>query len=227
MEGGDVFWEFPDIFLSDESRMTFIVECLMAFEEFPPETKLNCEDYYSILSVLVQGLPFKFVLFVCECVDPSITTGTRNSHRIAFGNFLMALPCCVFFPQFMHRHLIYFKKADKVRTGLLPRNRFLNILKRTFQSFLEVAPEPKKEEEEEEEDQFDDFESEEEEDIFKGELTIDKRRMPAFELLGELRRATEGLAESSVQTLMFVMWQKESVLMGCKSAVQKKGEDKE
>jgi hypothetical protein len=223
MQDAEISWEFPDIFLSDNSRMNFVLQCLMAFEGFPPETKLNCNDYYSILSVLVQGLPFRFVLFVCECIDPSITTGTRNAHRISFGNFLMALPCCIFFPQFMHRHLILYKRADKVRSGLLPRNRFLGVVRRTFQSFLEVVPNTK-EEDEPAEDEDIDFESEEEEDIFRGKLTIDDKRIPTFELLNELRRATEGLAESSVQTLMFVMWQKDPTLLECKTTVQKRSD---
>ena len=219
----DNAWKFEDIFASNESRVSFIVQTLLTFEEFPPDTRLNCDDYYSIMSVISHDIPYSFVAFVCECVDPSIASGTLLSHRIAFGNFLLCLPCCILFPQFMHRYLTLFKTSDKLRKGIISRSLFLSLLKETFMAFLTMKQKDKKEEEEE-----DDYSSEEETrepELTEYEPTIDPMRLPARELLAEVTKATASLDESSVQTLLFVMWQKEPQLLDCKARVRSESEN--
>lgn len=213
-EGGDVCWSFPDIFASHDSRLAFVVDILRVFKDFPPDTKLNCEDYCSILSFVVTDLPFNFVIFVCECVDPSITSGTMMAHRMEFGNFLLALPCCVLFPQFMHRFLALFKTADRLRRGIISRSLCLSTLREAFQTFIKP---PKKEPKAEQEDEDDESEEDEKDETFENcQTTIDPQRLPTFDLIRELRRATEGLEESSVKTLLFVMWQKDPTLVQCR-----------
>ena len=212
-------WKFADIFENDTSRETFLTRALLAFSKFPPDTRLNCNDFYSILSFLSRDLPYNFVAFVCECIDPTISTGTLLGHRMAFGNFLMALPPCVLFPQFMHRFLTMFKTSDRFRDGVINRKVFLDLLNQTFHSFLsDKRKDSRCGEEEEEEDSSDDTTSSEDSfDVY--ELTIEPQRLPSRDIIREVRRATVQLEDCSVQTLLFVMWQKEPALLKCKEQV--------
>ena len=212
-------WEFNNIFKSHESRISFIIDVLDAFENFPSDTRLNCDDYYSIFSTICNNLPYQFIVFVCECVDPSISSGTLLSHRIAFGNFLLALPCCILFSQFTHYLLTLFKNADKLRSGIISRSTFLTILKATYSNFFEMVKIEKSnngkanQEEEDEEDDYDEPE-------YERVPTIDPKRIPDESMVNEVQRATKDLDELSIQTLFFVMWQKESTLIRCKSRIK-------
>lgn len=214
-------WSFPDIFRSDESRNSFITQALLAFESFPPDTRLNCNDFYSILSFLSRDLPYNFVAFVCECVDPCISSGTLHAHRMPFGNFLMAFPICLLFPQFMHRFLTLFKTSDRFRDGVINRNVFLTLLRDTFRSFLSDERKDQKQFTDEEESSEDSDLTEDSLEIYKP--AIDTNRLPSFEIINEVRRATVNLEDCSVQTLMFVMWQKEPRLLECKQNISGEG----
>jgi hypothetical protein len=107
---------------------------------------------------VITDLPFNFVSFVCECVDPSISSVTMMAHWMEFGNFLLTLPCCVLFPQFMHRFLALFKTADRLRRGIISPTLCLSTLRETVQTFIEQQ---KKDPKTEEEDDDDDDEKEE------------------------------------------------------------------
>lgn len=221
-----ISWEFTNIFKSNDSRIVCVIDILEAFENFPPDTRLNCDDYYSLISVFCENVPYPFIVFVCECVDPSITSGTLLSHRIAFGNFLLAFPCCILFPQFVHKFLTLFKTYDKQKIGVISRSLFLNILQTTFQSFIR----PKAEIDKEKEDAIDEEDEDENENVDvalshkrKKKIqitTIDPLKLPDFSMVDEVRDATASLDEASVQTLFFVMWQKDPTLLHCKSRIK-------
>ncbi|OHT09253.1 hypothetical protein TRFO_21901 [Tritrichomonas foetus] len=216
-EDAPVRWEFTDIFKSNDTRIACVIDVLEAFENFPPDTRLNCDDYYSLLSTICDNIPYQFIVFVCECVDPSISSGTLMSHRIAFGNFLLAFPCCILFPQFIQKLLTLFKTADRLRVGVISRSNFISILKETFSSFLQtvtLATKNKVKEEEEEEEEDDDEPRQEQ------ITSIDPRRLPDFSMIHEVQRATTNLDELSVQTLLFVMWQKDPTLLRCKTRIK-------
>jgi hypothetical protein len=222
MTEGEISWAFPAIFESDESRRRFVVQVLIAFKEFPPDTKLNYSDFYGIFSLLIRDLPYNFIAFVCECVDPSISSGTLMAHRMAFGNFLLALPCCVLFPQFMHEFLTRFKNVDRHRRGVIARSRCAVVLRKTFQKFVER--EKPSAEDAEEEDEDDSEEEDASRPMFSDcKVLIDPKRLPTFDLIAELSKATVGLEDSSVQTLLFVMWQKDPTLLACKAEVHPGG----
>jgi hypothetical protein len=149
---------------------------------------------------VITDLPFNFVSLVCECVDPSISSMTMMAHRLEFGNFLLALPCCILFPQFIHRFLAVFKTADRLRRGIISRTLCLSTLRETFQTFIEQQKKDPKIEEEEDDD--DDDENDEKEEAFEDcKTTIQAERLPTFDLIREMRRATDGLEQSSVKTL--------------------------
>lgn len=216
-----ISWEFTNIFKSNDSRIVCVMDVLEAFENFPPDTRLNCDDYYSLLSVFCENIPYPFIVFVCECVDPSISSGTLLSHRIAFGNFLLAFPCCILFPQFTHKFLTLFKTCDKLKTGIILRPLFLNILQETLQSFIKPKSEIDKEVEEEHEEEESINESGFGQPKNKKPITtIDPLKLPDFSIFDEVKRATIGLDEASVQTLFFIMWQKDPTLLHCKSRIK-------
>jgi hypothetical protein len=209
----EISWVFTDIFASNESRIAFVTQSLVGFKNFPPDTKLNPEELNAVLSLMVKHVPYSFVVFVYECVDPSITSNNLT-HRIAFGNFLLALPVSVLFPQFIHLFLSLFKTCDRLRKGVIRRSVFLEILRETFKSF--ISSEKSQSSEEEEDD--DEEEGVEHKINFENcQLTIDRSHLPSYDLVQEVQRATKGLEECSVQTLLFIMWQKDATLLSCKS----------
>ena len=200
-------WTFPVLFQSLESKVKFSQDLLNAFEQFPSETCLNCDDFYSLISLVCSDVPYNFIVFVCECVDPSISSGTIMSHRIPFGNFLLALPCCIIFPYFMHELLTLFKTADTLRKGVIKRDKFVEILHQIFERFLPPQRNPK--------DKSDTplpLPLCKEVEMSNGY----EKRYPRATIVEEFENATEDLGMSSVQTLLFVMWQKNLILMQCK-----------
>ncbi|EAY01963.1 hypothetical protein TVAG_431040 [Trichomonas vaginalis G3] len=207
-EPHDVFdWTFPMIFKSIETKIKFTHDILRAFEQFPSETKLNCDDFYSIISLVCADVPYNFIVFVCECVDPSISSGTIMSHRIPFGNFLLAFPCCIIYPYFLHELLTLFKTEDTLRRGIINRDRFLDILNQIYTRFFPPAPDPKdKSGKPPEAPQCKLVE----------ESNGNEKRYPMPDIVDEFEKATEELGKSSVQTLLFVMWQKDIILLQCK-----------
>ena len=200
-------WTFPTVFQSLESKVKFTHDILNAFEQFPSETKLNCDDFYSLMSLVCADVPYNFIVFVCECVDPSISSGTIMAHRIPFGNFLLALPCCIIYPYFMHELLTYFKTADTQRRGIINRDKFVEILHTIFQPFLPPQRDPK--------DKSDKPLPPPERQEVETSNGYEKR-YPKTSIVMEFEQATEDLGKSSVQTLLFVMWQKDLILLQCK-----------
>ena len=215
-----ISWEFTDIFKSNDSRIVCVIDILEAFENFPPDTRLNCDDYYSLLSVFCENIPYPFIVFVCECVDPSISSGTLLSHRIAFGSFLLAFPCCILFPQFVHKFLTLFKTFDKQKAGVISRSLFLNILQDSFKSFIKPKSEMDDDLENEGGDEIEEDVENEKKKKKDQFTTIDPLKLPDFSMVDEIKRATVGLDEASVQTLFFVMWQKDPTLLHCKSRIK-------
>jgi hypothetical protein len=219
-------WSFVDIFTSGESRRLFVTQCLLGFKDFPPDTKLNAHELNAVMSLMIKNLPFSFVVFVYECVDPTITSANLT-HRVAFGNFLLALPAVILFPQFVHVFLALFKTSDRLRRGVIRRSTFLATLHEAFENFISVEKTKAKAAEEEEDGDKDDSDDDLEEEVAerkvefdKCELKIDRSLLPTYDLVHEVQRATKGLEECSVQTLLFIMWQKNPDLIECKSAVQ-------
>lgn len=210
-----ITWEFANVFKSFQSKISFVIDILDVFENFPPDTRLNCDDYYSIFSVMCENIPYQFIVFVCECVDPSISSGTLLAHKVAFGNFLLALPCCILFPQFMHKLLTLFKASDKLRSGIISRSLFLSILNDTFAEFVNTTDEQESDDENEEDEN-----NSEKETKVQHTTTLDPQNLPDFSMIDEVQRATSGLDEASVQTLLFIMWQKDPTLLMCKSRIR-------
>ena len=200
-------WTFPVVFESLETKIKFTHDILNAFEMFPSETRLNCDDYYSLISLVCSSVPYNFIVFVCECVDPSISSGTIMSHRIPFGNFLLAFPCCIIFPYFMHELLTYFKTADIMRQGIISRDKFVEILHTIYQPFLQTQKDRK--------GKSNAPLQQPEKRIVENSNGYEKR-YPETTIIEEFETATEDLGKSSVQTLLFVMWQKDLILLQCK-----------
>ena len=200
-------WDFATIFQTLDTKTRFVRDILNAFEQFPADTKLSCDDYYSLFSLVCSDIPYNFIVFVCECVDPSISSGTIMSYRIPFGNFLLAFPCCIIFPHFMHELLTLFKTADTLRKGVINRDKFLEILQEIFSRFLPPKRDPK----DKSGAPLPPPECKEVE-IVNGY----EKRYPRPSIVDDFEQATDDLAKSSVQTLLFVMWQKNIILLQCK-----------
>lgn len=200
-------WTFPTVFQSLETKIKFTRDILAAFEQFPSETRLNCDDFYSIISLVCADVPYNFIVFVCECVDPSISSGTIMSHRIPFGNFLLAFPCCIIYPYFLHELLTLFKTADTLRRGVISKDRFLDILHQIYARFFPPPPDPK--------DKSGNPPPPPQARLIE-DSNGNEKRYPMPDIVDEFERATEELGKSSVQTLLFVMWQKDSLLIQCK-----------
>ena len=118
-------WFFPD---GINNPVDFSRDLLDAFSSFPSNTALNCDEYYSILSLICSDIPYSFIVFVCECADPTISSGRLLSHRVEVGNFLLVLPCCVIYPRFHHQFLAEFKTNDTTKSGYINRDLMLRIM---------------------------------------------------------------------------------------------------
>lgn len=203
-------WTFHQLFSDIDTKLKFVQDVLNAFEEFPSETRLNCDDFYSILSLVCSEIPYSFVAFVCECVDPSISSKTILSHRIHFGNFLLAFPCCIIYPYFMHELLTLFKTTDIHRKGIIKRDNFLIILSQIYSRFVPQPKDPK--------DKSDSPPPPPEEELV-GKINGFEKRYPDPHIVEDYFEATMDFNNSSVQTLLFVMWQKDEILLNCKDRI--------
>jgi len=199
-------WTFPVIFKDIDTKMNFVRYILECFQDFPSETKLNCDDYSSIMSLICPDFPYSFIVFVLECVDPSISSGRLLTHRVAFGNFLLALPCCILYPFFMHEVLTLYKGIDILRNGIITRDKFLLLLNQVLKRFIHHV------EEEDEED--------EKVESLVCEVNGHEKRYPNPSLYEDYFEATIDLEKSSIQTLFFVMWQTNDLLLKCKESNQ-------
>ena len=228
MEDSEIVpWNFQHIFLDIEAKTNFIADVLSSFEQFPPELKLNCDDLFSLFSLVCENVPYNFIVFICECVDPSISSGTLNSHRIAFGNFLLALPCCILYPVYIHQILTLFKATDSLKMGLISKNSFLSIIRGAYttvggkglEKYIDEMNQQKEYEEKHKYDQ--DFYVRP--DPSQVPITVEnddiKVDLPEMKILDEVEEATDELEQASIQTLFFVLWQKNQYLLQCKSMI--------
>lgn len=200
-------WDFGSIFSNLDAKIRFTHDILNAFEAFPAEARLNCDDFFSLLSLVCNGIPYNFVVFVCECADPSISSKTILFHRIQFGNFLLALPVCIIYPYFMYELLTLFKTTDTLKTGIISKEKFLILINHIFERFLPAPVNPK--------DRSGKPPPEPADQLLK-EFNGNERRYPSPDLVKHYEEATKELSNSSVLTLLFVIWQKDDILLVCK-----------